>query len=860
MQTHRFYKHNTVCKKLIAMLVIISIMLPASLSAVVWADNSPSPDTVELIQAEGFSGELVDVPVYVTPDEFIYKYSIHIQYDSESLELVQDRAVTNELLINPQEEFNTDVSTAGIIKMQASLIENIIVTERTKVATIHFKIKDNVPAGSIILDVTKHDLYESNEPANPSFGIQGEITVKTPRYTVIFDSTGGSLVENTPGVSKGSLINEPLSPTKDGYHFAGWYKDEALTEDWVFLTDIVNGNLTLYAKWIKDEVKKADIQIGSVSGLPGSNVQIPVTVTNTTAGIGSYGMQIDFDANALEVTSIIGGTDLYFDSNYNNQAGWLKTAWADRDGGDARIESGQTMFTVSFRIKSSAAAGEKALSVRTQDAAYFKVTNESGLDMEKTLIPGKVTVNGNGSNGNGGGSGGNGGTVGSGGTSSNGSSGSTGEPSRPSPVATSPAAPPQLGGVDVLVNGKAEQAGISVKSARGEQAVNTVHMDSRKLEAKLAAEGEGSRVTIAFKGNEDIVIGQLDAQMVKNMELKKAVLELRTSQATYTIPAQYLKPEAIARQMGSGIALQDIEVQIEVSPASAETVKRAERAALQNNLTLVAPTYDFTIRALHQNQTIEISKFDAYVERSIALPEGIDPTRITTGVVIDADGKIRHVPTKVIKDNDTYFAQINSLTNSTYSVVWHPLEYVDVADHWSKTAVNDMGSRMIIEGTGEGMFSPNRDITRAEFAAILIRGMGLAPQQGSSSFSDIADSDWYNGAVNTAVSFGLMAGYADGMFRPEDRITREQAMVVLERAMSKTGLNLQPVSTVNEEMLYPFQDTKQLADWARGAAAFNLQQGLITGRHAVELAPKKHMTRAEAAAVMQRLLKQSKLI
>ncbi|MFP3381546.1 S-layer homology domain-containing protein, partial [Bacillus sp. SIMBA_069] len=79
----------------------------------------------------------------------------------------------------------------------------------------------------------------------------------------------------------------------------------------------------------------------------------------------------------------------------------------------------------------------------------------------------------------------------------------------------------------------------------------------------------------------------------------------------------------------------------------------------------------------------------------------------------------------------------NSLTNSTYAIIWNPVQFDDVTSHWSKQAVNDMGSRIVVDGTGKGVFHPDRQITRAEFTAIIVRGLGLKPEQGEMIYSDV---------------------------------------------------------------------------------------------------------------------------
>ncbi|MBP2001396.1 hypothetical protein J2Z69_002439 [Paenibacillus shirakamiensis] len=415
-------------------------------------------------------------------------------------------------------------------------------------------------------------------------------------------------------------------------------------------------------------------------------------------------------------------------------------------------------------------------------------------------------------------------------------------------------------GADILVNGKVEKAGTAATSKRGEQIVTTIAVDQKKLDDKLAAEGQGVVVTIPLTSSSDVVIGELNGQMIKNMEDKLAVLKLQTDRATYTLPAKQININAISSQFGQSVALKDIKLQIEMAVPTADMVKVVENAAAKGTFSLMVPPVNFTVQAVYNGKTIEVSKFNAYVERLVAIPDGVDPNKITTGVVVDPDGTVRHVPTKVTQINGKFYAVINSLTNSTYSVVWHPLEFSDVASHWAKKAVNDMGSRMVIEGMGDGKFNPDQNITRAEFAAIVVRGLGLKPEKGATPFSDVKSADWYSSAVETAYAYQLINGFEDGTFRPNDQITREQAMVIIAKAMRITQLKAKLPAQTADAALRPYTDAVKASGWAYEGIADSLKAGIIKGRSDVLLAPQAFITRAEVAAIMERLLQKSDLI
>ena len=419
---------------------------------------------------------------------------------------------------------------------------------------------------------------------------------------------------------------------------------------------------------------------------------------------------------------------------------------------------------------------------------------------------------------------------------------------------------PVTSNVNVLVNGKAESAGILTASKRNEQTVATITLDADKLKNRIDAEGQHAVITIPVSSTADVVIAELSGAMVQYMEDMQATLLLQTGKGSYTLPAQQIRIMSLAGQFGNAAALEEIKLQIEISGLTASALQKVQNAAARESFTLAAPPVEFAVRAVYGGATAEVSVFGAYVERSLALPDGIDPSRITTGIVVEPDGSVRHVPTKVVLEGGKYAAKVNSMTNSTYAIVWHPLEFNDMTAHWANNAVNDMGSRMVMEGTGDNTFSPDRDITRAEFVAVLVRGLGLRPENGQSAFSDVNSAAWYAGFIQTAYTYGLINGFADGAFHPSDRITREQAMVITAKAMSLTGLQAKLTIQSADQMLGSYTDAAEVSAWAKSGLASVIQSGIVSGRSSTELAPSAFISRAEVATIIQRLLQMSDLI
>lgn len=178
------------------------------------------------------------------------------------------------------------------------------------------------------------------------------------------------------------------------------------------------------------------------------------------------------------------------------------------------------------------------------------------------------------------------------------------------------------------------------------------------------------------------------------------------------------------------------------------------------------------------------------------------------------------------------------------------LPFADVApDAWYYEAVGYVYRNGVMNGTGPDAFQPDLRLSRAMIAQILSNLEGAGGYEGGAWFSDVADGAWYANAIGWASVQGLVEGYGDGRFGPEDAITREQLAVVLCRYAGVKGYDMTPSASLDG-----FVDAAQVSPWAREAMAWTVGTGLITGKDGARLDPAGTATRAEAAAVLMRLL------
>ncbi|TNJ59071.1 hypothetical protein FE784_37635, partial [Paenibacillus hemerocallicola] len=413
---------------------------------------------------------------------------------------------------------------------------------------------------------------------------------------------------------------------------------------------------------------------------------------------------------------------------------------------------------------------------------------------------------------------------------------------------------------DILLNHQVIHAG-AVTTTDHDHTMLTIVVDQTKLENRLAAEEQGVIITYRANSSFDRVVAEMDGQWVKSMVKKQAVITLKTDQASYVLPVQQINIEALASQVGESVALQDIKLKIEINTQFAQDkAKTIEEAVSKGMFTLLAPPIEFIIQATYGDATVVVSKFNTFLEHWVAIPDNVNPDSVTTAVVVEPDGIFRTVPTQVAVIEGQLYAKVNSLTNGTFAIVSHSTEFSDVTSHWAEQSIRDMGARMIVMGAGNNSYEPDREITRAEFAAILVRGLGLPLENGAAPFSDIPPAAWFNNVVHTAYTYHLLAGFEDGTFHPKDTITREQAMLMISRAMTLTGLKANLPGQSVDEALLPYTDAASASDWALGGIADSIQAGVIQGKSGAKLAPQDFVTRAEVATIVQRLLQLSDLI
>lgn len=334
-------------------------------------------------------------------------------------------------------------------------------------------------------------------------------------------------------------------------------------------------------------------------------------------------------------------------------------------------------------------------------------------------------------------------------------------------------------------------------------------------------------------------------------------LMITSQNATFVLPANLLDLNDLAKQLG--VSLADMTINIQIQPVTGDALTPLQQAAQEQGVTLQSTVVQFKVTAQGGGQTVNIDSFGShYVKRQIQLNQEVNPVN-STGAVYDEHTKSwTFVPSTFSSTDGSSVASIERTSDSIYAVVTSHKSFNDIANHWARDNILLLANKLIVKGETSSTFAPNRHITRAEFAALLVRSLGLttanAPKQ--EAFSDVNSSDWYDGAVNAAVRTGIIQGYPDGTFRPNDPINREELAAMVVRAAHYAGLNTTVSASDEARLSAEFLDSDQIV-WAQQDLAYAVKTGIVKGMSADQLDPRSPSTRAQAVTMLKRYLVKS---
>lgn len=366
--------------------------------------------------------------------------------------------------------------------------------------------------------------------------------------------------------------------------------------------------------------------------------------------------------------------------------------------------------------------------------------------------------------------------------------------------------------------------------------------DKRVGSADLKTNADGS-VTV-----------QLDAKQVSVTipvtlvaEMGTAPLTVKQDQLSVTLPTEVLK--AVQGLIPSE-DLKDASINLKAIPLSTEAKEAFVTATNQGanaGISLASEVYEFTLSIVTKDgKSYTLSTFEKPITLTFKLVAGANQ-QLTGVYYVRDNGQLAYVG-GTIQDGVLTVPVVHF---SKYAALQLDKKYTDVpADHWAAHVIKALSAKHIVDGMTDTTFGPNNQVTRAQFAAMLVRALDQNAA-GQQPFSDVAPGAWYASSVATAFNLGLISGRDELHFAPEALITREEMAAMIVRAHQVKHAGLQPAVS---NTAVSFGDENEMSDWAKEAIQTAASLGLIQGQDQDKFAPQGVTTRAESAQVIYNLL------
>jgi 2',3'-cyclic-nucleotide 2'-phosphodiesterase / 3'-nucleotidase / 5'-nucleotidase len=224
-------------------------------------------------------------------------------------------------------------------------------------------------------------------------------------------------------------------------------------------------------------------------------------------------------------------------------------------------------------------------------------------------------------------------------------------------------------------------------------------------------------------------------------------------------------------------------------------------------------------------------------------------------VRINEDGTLSPIPTRFVGNK----AIFKSLTNSQYVIVERTVNLKDISKIWNNDEIESLAAKGIINGFADGSFKPNDTTTRLQLAVILTRSLGLTSTKAyDGRFKDVAANVWYSDEIMAAVEAGIINGKSKDQFDPNAPVNREQAAAMIKRALDY--VTYEATGLDSSKTVSAFKDKGKISSFAEKDIEFLLQADIISGKKDGNFDPKGSTTRAQIVKMVNKALQYAKMM
>ncbi|SDF12498.1 PA domain-containing protein [Fontibacillus panacisegetis] len=377
--------------------------------------------------------------------------------------------------------------------------------------------------------------------------------------------------------------------------------------------------------------------------------------------------------------------------------------------------------------------------------------------------------------------------------------------------------------------------------------LTTAKISDNDLKAAIQSVGKSAaaiviNVSVSGESNVNIVLTPEQIKLLNSLEASSSVI-INVGGSAISLPVSLLKQSPDGAELVVTIAASD----------KYKSIFNASGASV------IGTPVQFEANWVNNNakQSIKIPN-NVFIKRSFTIPGHVEPG--TAGVLYEANGSVSPIASVFqAQKGDSTIVTVSRPGFSVYAAVNRKVSFSDISGSSAAAQITALANKFIIEGTSADKFSPNNNLTRAEFTALLVRALGLK-STASPNFSDIKTTDWYANDLAAAFEAGLIQGTGGNKFSPNAKVTRQELTVILDRALKLTGQEIKATTSVS------FADQSQIAAYAKDSVLLLSAAGVISGEQGksgeegVYFNPNAATTRETAASSIYLLLKEAGLI
>ncbi|MCL6601883.1 MAG: Ig-like domain-containing protein [Paenibacillus sp.] len=331
---------------------------------------------------------------------------------------------------------------------------------------------------------------------------------------------------------------------------------------------------------------------------------------------------------------------------------------------------------------------------------------------------------------------------------------------------------------------------------------------------------------------------------------KDAELAIRYGDHLFNIPLDKIDMSGLVRSLNTDSSSISLVLRLEKVPTG--TYSSLEQKLQNNGLQNITSLIDSRLLAVaneNSSKQVELSMIGEYNVRTTAT---LNQPQVSIARLETTYGDAAYLPTSFTKAGNYTVLQAKTPGNQVMGTYLSLRTFNDMSTHWSRNAVSELATKNIIDSSYGNSFKPEQKITRAEFAIMVSRGLGLqGSREMAQRFRDVQPSTQTGDYIGAAAKAGIIMGNVDATFRPNDYITREQMAIMMIRAMEYTNHPITLKGT-SASVLATFKDKNKIQSDEFVAKA--VQSGIILGVSAGIFQPQGNATRAQAAVMLQRML------